>query len=164
MSKILEEDEGPDGGDPAEHLAAAELIRQFYVKHRRSLEADGLDVTAFLHELAGQVEVYAKAVEAEDKAMDAYLLARANQAEAAAQLTEYEFQILQYFEKMSEADWAAILRSNRRNYGPPSTASERRCPSGWLPCPSKNAVSWRDWNEWNQPGHSTHCVLPRLAY
>jgi TRAP-type C4-dicarboxylate transport system substrate-binding protein len=47
-------------------------------------------------------------VEAEDKATDAYLQARAKQAEAYAQLTEYEFKILQYFENMSEADWAAI--------------------------------------------------------
>ena len=108
LGKIFEEDEGSEDGDPHEHLAAAELIRQFYVKHRRSLEADGIDVTAFLHELAGQVKVYAKAVEAEDKAMDACLLARANQAEAAAQLTEYEFKILQNFENMSEADWAAV--------------------------------------------------------
>lgn len=108
LGKIFEEDEGPDGGDPQEHLTGAELIQQFYLKHRRSLEADGIDVTAFLHELAGQVKVYAKAVEAEDKAMDACLLARANQAEAEAQLTEYEFKILQYFENMSEADWAAV--------------------------------------------------------
>jgi hypothetical protein len=40
--------------------------------------------------------------------MVATLLARANQAEAAAQLTEYEFKILQYIENMSEADWAAV--------------------------------------------------------
>ena len=106
LGKIL--DEGSEDGDPHEHLVASELIRQFYVKHRRSLEADGIDVTAFLHELAGQVKVYAKAVEAEDKAMDACLLARANQAEAAAQPTENEFKILKYLESMTEADWAAI--------------------------------------------------------
>jgi hypothetical protein len=57
LGKIFEEDEDPDGGDPHEHLAGSELIRQFYVKHRRSLKADGIDVTAFLHELSGQVKV-----------------------------------------------------------------------------------------------------------
>ena len=102
------DDDGPDGGDPQEHLATTELIRKFYVKHQARLEADGIDVTAFLGELAGQTKVYGKAVEAEDKAMDAYLLARANQAEAVAQLTEAEFKILRTLESMTEADWAAI--------------------------------------------------------
>lgn len=104
---IMLDDERPDGGDPHEHLATAELVRKFYVKHRRRLEADEIDVTTFLRELVGQARVYGGAVEAEDKAMDAYLQARANQAEAVTQLTEAEFKILKYLEGMSEADWAA---------------------------------------------------------
>lgn len=107
------------------------------------LEADGTDVATFLRELAEEVKVYGDAVEAEDKAMDAYLLARANQAEAYAQLTEYEFKILQYFENMSEADWAVVPPEVQRNYERPWTTSARSCPSIWLPCPSRNAVSWR---------------------
>jgi hypothetical protein len=108
LGEMLEGDEAPDGGDPHEHLAAAESVRKFYLKHRGRLEADGVDVTAFLREFTGQEKVYAKTMEAEGKAVDAYLQARANQAEAAAQLTEYEFKILQYFESLSEADWAAL--------------------------------------------------------
>lgn len=65
-------------------------------------------MTAFLREFTEQARVYGGAVESEDKAMDAYLQARAKQAEAVAQLTEHEFKILKYFENMSEADWAAI--------------------------------------------------------
>jgi hypothetical protein len=84
---MLEEDEDQDGGDAHEHLAATELVRNFYVKHRGRLEADGIDATAFLREFTEQARKYGGAVEAEDKAMDAYLLVKANQAEASVQLT-----------------------------------------------------------------------------
>jgi hypothetical protein len=108
MTKILEEDETSDDGDPHERLAAAELGRKFYLKYRIRLEADGIDVTTFLRELAEQVKIFGDAIEVEDKAVDAHLQARAKQAEAAARLVEAEFKILRRFESMTEAEWAAI--------------------------------------------------------
>jgi hypothetical protein len=108
LDKILDEDEDSEDGDPQEHLAAAEVIRKFYDKYRARLEEDGIDVTAVLRDLGGSMNVHGAAAEAEDKAMEDYLQAKATQAELYARLTEYEFQILRHFDKMSEAEWAAI--------------------------------------------------------
>jgi hypothetical protein len=106
MVKMEEEAAADDDPDPALRMALTEVMRAFYVKHRKRLEAHGVDVTAFLRDLGAQAKVVKEAVKHEEKVIEADLQAQANRAEAHANMVESQYKVLKFYESRTDADWA----------------------------------------------------------
>jgi phage terminase large subunit-like protein len=82
MEKIESWDGSAENRDSEAGLAAGELLRRFYVKHRSRLEAAGIDVTETLLRLTEKRKVMEEALKIEDKATENHLQAMADSAEA----------------------------------------------------------------------------------
>jgi hypothetical protein len=108
MEKVEALGDADETPDRRETIAAIDYIANFAIKHRKRLEASGFDVDAFLDGLPEQTKVMDEALAHEDKALEAHLGALAHRAEAFATLTEREYQVLRYLDKLTQAEWDAM--------------------------------------------------------
>ncbi len=108
IGERMQDDSPSDDVEPEQAFADAELLRRFHIKHRARLEAQGIDVGAYLAELAGTTQTLVKASETEARATEAHLQALANRAEAEAKVIENTFRVLRFYESKTEEEWATL--------------------------------------------------------
>jgi hypothetical protein len=106
MRKVEEEAAADCDPDPVLTLEAMDLMSAFYRRHRNRLEAEGVDVTTFLRDAAERTRTAKQAIEYEEKVIEKHLQAQANRAEAHANLVEWQYKVLKFYESRTEADWA----------------------------------------------------------
>ena len=103
----------PTVDDPEQNLADAELLRNFHMKHRARLEANGIDVAAFLSQLAAETKEVEKGGLAEEYGIEGLLQAKADLAETSAEMIEAMFRVLRFYESRKEEDWAAQTKEEQ---------------------------------------------------